>query len=96
VWKRLAGASKKYLRINEGYALGLGEPNKKPLEGQEFPYLRCLGRAAEFPLRGFARFGSFPRFLGLAMIDPHTHGLSWCRACHSDEDHTAHNAALLL
>ena len=32
--------------------------------------LRALGRLAEFPLRRFARFGSFPRFLLLAMIDP--------------------------
>jgi hypothetical protein len=32
--------------------------------------LRALGRVAEFPLRLFARLGSFPRFLRLAMIDP--------------------------
>jgi hypothetical protein len=36
----------------------------------DFATLRGLGRAAEFPLRRFARFGSFPRFLGLAMIAP--------------------------
>ena len=32
--------------------------------------LRALGRLAEFPLRRFARFGSFPRFFLLAMIEP--------------------------
>jgi hypothetical protein len=31
--------------------------------------LRALGRVAEFPLRRFARFGSFPRFFLLAMTE---------------------------
>jgi hypothetical protein len=49
--------------------------------------LRALPRLADFPLRSFARLGSF-RFLRLAMIDP-SPWLMWCRACRCDECHTA-------
>ena len=36
----------------------------------DFATLRGLPRLAEFPLRSFARFGSFDPFLRLAMINP--------------------------
>jgi len=53
-----------------GASLGLALATVRFVAFAALATLRALGRVAEFPLRRFARFGSFPRFFLLAMIEP--------------------------
>ena len=53
-----------------GLGLGLALAAVRFVAFADLATLCALGRVAEFPLRRFARLGSFPRFLRLAMIDP--------------------------
>jgi hypothetical protein len=53
-----------------GARLGLALATVRFVAFAALTTLRALGRVAEFPLRRFARLGSFPRFLRLAMIPP--------------------------